>query len=116
MPIVFDSILGGFRMPHLKLYATVLPALAALFLPLSPAPAQTLKGTILGTVTDASHSVVPGVAVNIVETNTNFRRTETTNESGFFAFANLDPGTYRIEIEHTGFRKTEKSGITLDAN
>ncbi len=103
-------------MSHQRFYAFVLPVLTAIFLPLSPALAQTLKGTILGTVADASHAVVPGVAVNIVETNTNFRRTETTNESGFFAFANLDPGTYRIEIEHTGFRKTEKSGITLDAN
>jgi hypothetical protein len=77
---------------------------------------QQLKGTILGTVADASHAVIPGVDVNIIETNTNFHRTETTNESGFYAFANLDPGTYRIESEHAGFRKIVRAGIVLDAN
>jgi hypothetical protein len=96
--------------------ATVLSLFAALLLLGSPVSGQTLKGTILGTVSDATHAVIPGVAVNIIEVNTNFRRTETSNDSGFFAFANLDPGTYRIEIEHTGFRKIIRPGIALDAN
>jgi hypothetical protein len=96
--------------------ATVLSVFAALLLPVSPALGQTLKGTILGTVTDATHAVIPAVAVNIIEVNTNFRRTETSNDSGFYAFANLDPGTYRIEIEHTGFRKIVRNGVALDAN
>jgi hypothetical protein len=77
---------------------------------------QTLKGTILGTITDSSHAVIPSVQVNIIETNTNFHRTEVTNESGFYAFANLDPGTYRLEVEQSGFRKMVRSDITLDAN
>jgi hypothetical protein len=77
---------------------------------------QTLKGTVLGTITDASHAVIPGVQVSITETNTNFHRTETTNDSGFFAFANLDPGTYRVEVEHPGFRKIVRAGIELQAN
>jgi hypothetical protein len=102
---------------YLKTFsATVLPVLAALLLPVSPVLGQTLKGTILGTITDASHAVIPAVAVNLIEVNTNFRRTETTNESGFFAFANLDPGTYRIDVEQTGFRKVARTGIALDAN
>src|SRR6202795_474096 len=96
--------------------ATVLFVFAALLLPVSPVLGQTLKGTILGTITDASHAVIPAVAVNLTEVNTNFRRTETTNESGFFAFANLDPGTYRIDVEQTGFRKIARTGILLDAN
>jgi hypothetical protein len=102
---------------HLKRFsATVLSFFAALLLPVSPVLGQTLKGTILGTITDASHAVIPAVAVNLIEVNTNFRRTETSNESGFFAFANLDPGTYRIDVEQTGFRKVARTGIALDAN
>jgi hypothetical protein len=96
--------------------ATVLSVLVALLLPVSAAYGQLLKGTILGTITDASHGVIPSVAVNLTEVNTNFRRTETTNESGFFAFANLDPGTYRIDVEQTGFRKMARTDIILDAN
>src|SRR4051794_33937897 len=79
----------------------------------SPAFGQALKGTILGTVSDPSHAVMPGVEVNVTEVNTNFRRAVTTNEFGFYAFANLDPGTYRIDIQHTGFGKMSRSGIVL---
>ncbi|HTA69165.1 MAG TPA: carboxypeptidase-like regulatory domain-containing protein, partial [Bryobacteraceae bacterium] len=96
--------------------ATVLFVSAALFLAAVPGYGQLLKGTILGTITDPSHGVIPAVAVNLTEVNTNFRRTEATNESGFFAFANLDPGTYRIDVEQTGFRKMARTGIVLDAN
>ena len=96
--------------------ANALFVLAALLLSAIPGYGQLLKGTILGTITDVSHGVIPAVAVNLTEVNTNFHRTETTNESGFFAFANLDPGTYRIDIEQTGFRKMARTSIVLDAN
>jgi len=88
----------------------------AAVLSVSAATAQTLKGTILGTITDTSHAVIPAVVVDITETNTNFHRSETTNDSGFFAFANLDPGTYRLDVQHPGFQKIVRPGIILDAN
>jgi hypothetical protein len=72
---------------------------------MSPLAAQTLKGTVLGTITDSSKAVVSGVNVSIIENNTNFRRTEISNQEGFYVFANLDSGNYRIEAEHSGFRK-----------
>ncbi|HZS52202.1 MAG TPA: TonB-dependent receptor [Bryobacterales bacterium] len=77
---------------------------------------QTLKATILGTITDSSHAVIPSVQVSLTETTTNFHRTETTNDSGFYAFTNLDPGNYRVEVEHPGFRKTVRAGIDLVPN
>jgi hypothetical protein len=77
---------------------------------------QALKGTILGTITDQTQGVIPTVAINIVEVNTNFQRAEITNESGFYAFANLDPGTYRVEVTHPGFRKVVRSSIVVEAN
>jgi hypothetical protein len=77
---------------------------------------QTLTGTILGTVTDPSQAVVQGVQVNITDVNTNYHRTETTNDSGFFAFGNLGPGNYRLDVEHTGFRKVVRSDISVGPN
>jgi len=77
---------------------------------------QTLKATILGTITDSSHAVIPGAQVLVTETNTNARRTETTNDSGFYVFANMDPGTYRVEVEQPGFRKMVRAGIDLTPN
>src|SRR5580698_5738875 len=103
-------------MSHTHSFAAVTAFTVALLLPVSPVLGQALKGTILGTVSDQSHAVVPGVTVNLTEVNMNSRRTETTNDSGFFAFANLDPGTYRIEVTQTGFQKVVRAGIALDAN
>jgi hypothetical protein len=77
---------------------------------------QALKGTILGSVTDQSHAVMPSVAVDLTEINTNFHRTETSNGSGFFAFANLDPGTYKVDIKHPGFQEVIRDGIILNSD
>ncbi len=92
--------------------AFVLWAVAAI----SPVSGQTVKGSILGTISDSSHAVVPGVQVNLTETRTNSHLAQTSNDSGFFVFANLDPGTYRVEAEHPGFRKVVRSDIDLTPN
>jgi Carboxypeptidase regulatory-like domain len=77
---------------------------------------QTLKGTILGTITDSSQAVVSGAHISVTEVNTNFHRAEIASEEGFYVFANLDPGTYRIEVQHPGFRKMIRAGIDLTPN
>ena len=89
---------------------------AVLVIQTIPADGQALYGTILGTITDSSHAVVGGVRVTVTEAETNFRRSESSNESGFFVFSNLDPGTYRVEVEHPGFRKVVRTDIGLTPN
>src|SRR5262249_14394756 len=78
--------------------------------------AQTLTGTLLGTVTDSTQAAVTGVRISITEVNPNYLRSDLTNEEGFYVFANLDPGNYQIEAEHPGFRKVIRSGIDLTPN
>ena len=78
--------------------------------------AQTLKGTILGTVSDASGAVIPAARALVTETGTNVRRTLLANESGLYVAANLDPGTYRVEVEHSGFRRLVRDNIELPPN
>jgi hypothetical protein len=78
--------------------------------------AQVLKGQILGTVTDQSGAVAPGVKVTITETRTNFQRSGDTNEAGNFFFVNLDPGDYKVEAEKAGFNKALRSGVELLPN
>ena len=89
---------------------------AIALLSVSTARGQLLKGTILGTVGDQSHAVIPGVSVALTNVETNFHRTEATNESGFFAFANLDPGVYSIDIKQPGFRETKRDQISVEVN
>ncbi|HKA23323.1 MAG TPA: TonB-dependent receptor [Blastocatellia bacterium] len=78
--------------------------------------AQAVTGTLLGTVTDPGGAVVPGANVTITEVNTNFTRATVTNESGNYVIGNLDRGVYRIEIEHTGFKKSIREKVDVLVN
>src|SRR5271157_4766906 len=66
------------------------------------ADCQVLYGSINGTVTDSTGAVVSGATVTATQTETNISRTETTNGSGFYLFASLPAGTYRIAIARAG--------------
>ena len=96
--------------------AVLLPVLLVALGSVSSVFGQTLKGTILGTITDSSGAVVPAAQVVIVESGTNTSRTGTTNDSGLYVFANLDPGNYRVEVEHPGFRKVTRADIDVPPN
>ena len=56
--------------------------------------AQSTYGTIIGTVTDASGSVVPGAKVEVLHQATGGTRSVTTDSSGDYQFLNVDPGRY----------------------
>ena len=96
--------------------SVIVVVLAVLLFQTAPMRGQALFGTILGTVTDSSRAVIVGVKVTITETETNFSRTQISNDSGFFVFSNVDPGTYRVEVEHPGFRKVLRTDIGLTPN
>ena len=62
-----------------------------------PAWAQaTNTGTIIGSVFDNSGAFVPAAAVSITQATTGSTRTATTDKSGRFVFADVDPGLNRI--------------------
>src|SRR5271157_4594027 len=54
------------------------------------------SGEITGTVSDSSGGVMPRATVNVVDTQTGFKRTTATNSTGQFRFAGLPPATYDI--------------------
>ena len=51
-----------------------------------------------------------------VEENTNITYSIPTNESGYYIFSNLKDGTYRVEAELSGFKKTVRTGIEVKVN
>src|SRR5262245_61240631 len=81
-----------------------------------PAAAQTVTGTISGTVVDASDSAIAGAAVTITNAKTGVKRVVTTNESGGFSVPALQPDVYTIKIERSGFRALERKNVVLSAN
>jgi len=60
----------------------------------SPLLGQTTSTTILGTVTDSSGAVVPGVKVTALQVQTGLKREETTSSTGDYSFPLLNVGEY----------------------
>lgn len=77
--------------------------------------AQTISGSITGSVVDASGNVIAGATVKLISERTGEERPGETNESGDFLFAALQPGPYTISVEHAGFRPLRKTGNLLSA-
>src|SRR5437762_10163112 len=82
----------------------------------SGAFAQTVTGTISGTVTDPNGAVVAGANVALINDQTYEKRNQPTNESGRFSFASVQPGVYTLKIEHQGFETMLRTKVVLSAN
>jgi hypothetical protein len=78
--------------------------------------AQSERGTISGTVTDASGAAVPGAKITITNTGTNETLSTITGETGDFTIPNLQIGRYNVRVEREGFSSEARSGITLNAS
>src|SRR5689334_19674506 len=65
-----------------------------LVLSMAVARAQDTTGTILGTITDASGAVLPGVTVSVKNTDTSQSRTIVTDDGGRYRVPLLAPGHY----------------------
>src|SRR5258708_1810513 len=79
------------------------------------AVAQDIFGRIAGTVTDSSGSAVPNTKVSIVNEATQISRVVTSEKNGYFVADELPVGTYTVEAEKAGVRKTTKIGNVLSA-
>jgi hypothetical protein len=79
-----------------------------------PTVAQTFYGSIVGAVTDASGGAMPGAAVTLTNTGTDEARKAQTGTDGAYQFVNLIPGTYKVDVEHPGFRHYTRENITVD--
>ena len=90
--------------------------LLALLLAASPLVAQVVSSQISGTIFDSSGAVVPGAPVTARNLGTGHTRQIRSNESGFYAFPDLPPGRYEMNVEAQGFKKFAESGIDLSAN
>jgi hypothetical protein len=90
----------------------------ALVIACTPAAAfpQSVSGTILGTVTDSSGSVIPNAKVTAVNEGTGLTRTVQADSSGEYTLASLPTGRYTIMTEMTGFKALALSNIELSVD
>jgi hypothetical protein len=87
--------------------------LLAVLVAATPVLAQSVLGTIRGTVTDPQGAVVPKASVLITDETTGVPRTLETDAEGRYEAANLRAGAYRIEIVTTSFKKFEQPGVVV---
>ncbi len=78
--------------------------------------AQAVYGSIFGTVTDPTGAVVPNAKITITDIGKNIKYETATNADGNYTRTQLTPGTYRVEVEATGFRKATANDVTVNAD
>src|SRR5215831_10015235 len=101
--------MGRWRFKLMKSLSTAL----AVVLIAATAFSQAGNGRITGTVSDPSNAVIPGVTIEVTNTETGVTFTTISTESGLYSAPNLVPGVYSVSATLPGFKKYTRTGITL---
>src|SRR5215469_3665627 len=66
--------------------------------------AQTVPAQLTGLITDASGGVIPNAEVTATNLETGVKVHRSSNNLGFYTITDLEPGTYQLQVQRTGFR------------
>jgi hypothetical protein len=77
--------------------------------------AQSTFGSFIGTVKDSSGAVMADCTITITNTATGAQRTLTTDSSGGYVAPNLEPDTYTLLMQKSGFEARNYTNIVLTA-
>ena len=75
--------------------------------------AQGTRGTITGTVKDASGAIVPGAEILILEKATGVETKSLTSEAGVYRAPYIPPGTYKVSVELKGFKTAIRDNVQV---
>ncbi len=89
---------------------------AGFVLAISPLLAQFDAAEVLGTVRDASGSVVPKAAITLLHQETGITSKAVTDENGNYDFFNVKVGHYTVSVEAAGFRKASDANVSVVVN
>jgi len=77
--------------------------------------AQSERGSISGTVKDASGAVIPGARVIVTDPATNTTLRTVTTDTGDYTAPNLSAGSYTVRIEREGFKPAVINNVLVNA-
>jgi hypothetical protein len=77
---------------------------------------QTVSGIITGTVKDQTDAVITSADVTLINEATGARRQTVTSGVGLFSFNSVQPGSFTLQVEHSGFKTFTRTAIALTAN
>lgn len=80
------------------------------------ADAQTVSGTLRGTVTDSNGAVIPGATVTARSKETGLERTVTSSDEGNYNMPFLPIGNYDVEATRTDFNKVLRTNVIISLN
>lgn len=75
---------------------------------------QTEAATVRGSVTDSTGAFVPGAVIRLIDIDRGTKSEVTSQRTGFYSFPSVTPGSYRMEVERSGFKLVHLTGITLN--
>ena len=105
---------SGLIRSHISRLITLLVGLLiAACLP-SHSYAQSIQGSINGTVRDSGGAVIPGATVTLTNVGEGTSRTMVTDGSGNYEFVDSKAGQYSVQVTANGFQKWSATGLVLN--
>ncbi len=101
-----------FGVPWMRGTRHAIWAFAVLAFVASLATAQSTS-LLNGSVTDPSGASVAGAKITLTDPATGLQRTTTSNGTGLYQFLDVPPGSYRLEVNATGFAPYLAAKVTL---
>src|SRR5882672_11627083 len=74
---------------------------------------STTDGAIGGTVTDSSGAGITGATVTVTSKATGLVQSTTTDDTGYFRVAKLQPSTYTVKVGASGFAAFTSENVTV---
>jgi hypothetical protein len=75
---------------------------------------STTTGAIGGVVSNPNKEVVPGASITVKNVETNKEDAATTDDSGRFKVANLQPGRYAVTVNSSGFAEITQQNVVVE--
>jgi hypothetical protein len=87
--------------------------IVVLLLAATSVAAQTISGSLAGTVIDIKGGAIPGAQVQITSLSRRETKATQTDQDGRFVFPQLTPDTYQLSVEAKGFKGFKLENLTL---
>ncbi|MCA1606551.1 MAG: carboxypeptidase regulatory-like domain-containing protein, partial [Acidobacteria bacterium] len=100
----------------LRLILAALVSILAVWAMPASVQAQTVTGTMQGTVTDQSGAVIPGVTVTLRNVETGQERVVTTNDEGAYNAPFLPLGRYNVTASTSNFGRVTRENVEVTLN
>jgi len=82
----------------------------------APAWAQSVYGSIFGTVTDKNGGAIPGATITVTDESKGTVFTVTSNGTGDYSVPHLIPDVYDVKVTANGFKNSETKAVQVLAD